>query len=563
MDYIQSDLEKLEDIYKSGFISEYEFNRRKKELGFDDDSSHNGVPVLNNTFDYNSNNNNNDYSSNNYNNTYNNDDNYSTYTVPTISYDFNSNNDYNQVIPVLNNDYNSDIPTLNNDYNTVTPISTYDYNSNNNNDYNTTATPVSTFDYNSNNNTDNQFDLFNDNHNTVTPVSTIDYNSNNKSNNQFDLFNDDYVAPPPPIKKDNGFSLFDSGSDTEEPEPIPVVIQEKVIPKVSRVIANKNIDASKQNLPKEYPLKVRDNCTIYKDLEEDTIILYMRSRECSYQSNPINIKGKTVSAVHATIANHFGFNCSTFRVFKLTPNFNTEEIIKKNEYSYYHTEGFENLDYVPKDSKWESGHYLVKRLTVPIHRSSWTSFVDESAVTSNFNPLLAFHGTETKPYNMEMTASPYQYEKERFYLPECKKDGLWLVLDFFMYTSCVQFNQDGMNRGNIYTDLWKDHTTISKKRENILNSIKCSKCIFCKKDIDQSSLVCYSHFDEKLLSKYERCKEYLFKDLSNQHDPIVENKINQQPQPVPETKVELSIAKEKFCYAKPDEIMAFLNKRKF
>eukprot|EP01132_Coremiostelium_polycephalum_P001427 gene1427-1801_t len=110
--YIKSDLEKLEDIFKSGFITEYEYNKRKNEL--------NGGG---NDFIVNNNNNNNSFS-------------FDTSSTPTSTntysyYDYNSNNSISNNLDnpysfsnnnnIINNDISYN-PTSNNKIQEPTPI---------------------------------------------------------------------------------------------------------------------------------------------------------------------------------------------------------------------------------------------------------------------------------------------------------------------------------------------------------------------------------------------------------------------------------------------------------
>jgi len=516
-------------------------------LGIED----NEIPVLNNNYDNNNNN-----ISNDYNNSSTSYDYYSTpTTIPTISYDSNNSNDNNSyTVPTISYDFNS--TSNNNDYNQVIPII-------NDNDFNQVI-PISDY-----NNYDSQEQDFN----SILPPPQYQETSNTTTSydkDEFSLFDDVDGPEPIPIKKVipkySGFSLFDDESEEEEPAPVPLPlplpIQEKIIPKVSKILPNKHIDASKQNIPKVYPLKVNDSYTIYKELQKDTIVLYLKSRECNYQSDPIDIQGLSVSAVYNKIKFHFGFDTTNIMIIKLEPDFETEEKIKKTMYQYYHTTVYKDKEYVAPNGKWESGHYLVRKVYNPIHRSSWTPYIDIDNYTANYNPLRAFKGTETKGYDMSTTyVSSYEHS-----CPDLrKKDEFWYVLDFLMYTNYLHINQDKskMTNSNVHPiDMW-DYSTIRKKKESLLKSIQSSKCILCQNSIYQSTdLVCDLHYDQKLSSKYERCKDDLFKDLSIKHHDVVENKINKDA--FVEDPVELcTLPKEKFCYAEPQAIMDFFKKRRF
>ncbi|KAM9972936.1 hypothetical protein ACTFIR_012307 [Dictyostelium discoideum] len=577
MDYVpKTELEKLNELFSMGFITEWEYNNRKKDLGVDDDNNSN-----NNSTNYKTtNNDSNDYYNNN---------NYSSSSSYNNNNDYYSNNDYNQIIPVIQNDYQNDSTTINNNnysnnndyYNQVIPVLNNDFqtdttNNSNTNDYNNynyeNNNNSNTYDYSNNNNSNNNL---NDNYNNNSYYQQEDY-SNNQINN---INNDDIYV----IKiKD------------------PIIVK-----KNSNLIGNKNIDNEKSNKVKEYPLKVKDSYTIHKDIGNN-IVLYFKDKACNYQSDLIPIKGKSKTDILKEIYKFVGLDyeksISTLLIFKMI--INDKRTAKPNEF-YNYSPPSETILIPIEFSDPEllkPNHLLIQFGSFPIHRNRWNPTTKFTSTYNFTGTTEYFKGYKGDPVKIDRVKCPYVIDKfqsdssipqygfakymgvpseqiTNFYSPSirpepCKpivyhndnseRNATWLKLNFLILFRYLQSRavNDGrtVTYGEQLPNLSKDSSI--EILEPLKDSINQSKCLICSQStLSFGNFLCNTHYSKDLMDAFEKCKPYLFLDVNNEpikqlpKDQLESFKENEKK------KEKTVFIKDKFAYIDPSNLQSILDKK--
>ncbi|KAN0025176.1 hypothetical protein ACTFIU_003432 [Dictyostelium citrinum] len=616
MDYVpRTELEKLNELFSMGFITEWEYNNRKKELGVDDsnDSTNNNNKNINNdlndynnsSYSYNNNssyNNNTDYysNSNDYNqvipviqNDYQMDTTTTTATTNNNDY-FSNNNDYNQVIPVLNNDFQIDTTSNNNSNNyNYENNNTYDYSNNNLNDnYNN---------YNDSNSYYQQQDYYN-NSNYINNNNDIIYNNNiNQINNNNNINNDIIYNNNNQINdNNNNYKIENIEKDDDIYE---IKIKDPIIVKKnSNIIGNKNIDSEKSNKPKEYPLKVKDSYTIHKDIGNN-IVLYFKDKACNYQSDLIPIKGKSKSDILNEIYKFVGLeylkSTTVLSIFKMV--INDKRIAKPSEfYNYGPTETTLIRVQFNDEELLKPNHLLIQFVSYAVHRNRWNPTTKLSSDYTFGSPTEYFKGYQGEPIKIDRKKYPYvidkfksdssipQYGFEKFkgmpeeqitnfYSPSirpkpCKPityknqkiDATWLKLNFLILFRHLQTR--AINDGKMTAYDGEKLPNLSKNSaleilEPLKDSINQSKCLICGDSISFGNFLCDTHYSNDLMNAFEKCKPYLFLDSNNQpikqlpKDQLESFKENQ------EKKEKTVFIKEKFAYIDPSNLQSILDKK--
>ncbi|EGG17823.1 hypothetical protein DFA_08824 [Cavenderia fasciculata] len=529
--------EKLKDLFDSGFITEYEFNNRKKELLGDNEIPSNLTGSNNNNSNSNSNNDNNSsynyYSSSNNNDDYNNNSsNYNSNDYNSISYNYNStNNDdsnsynsYNNYNSNNNDDNsynNNSYNSYNNDYNSTptTTTSSYDYNSYNNND----DQVVANTDYNhissSSNNDDNNYNQYNYSYNhstsdeptvdfvthtttvTTTTTTTVSYDDddNNYNYNQYQSSSsavptdqDDVVVPPkPPI----------------------------TTPAASKVVKDKLTGKSESIAKIQYPHKVKDNYMTY-DKNIDGVILYYKSRECAYQTDIIPLSSLTKKPISDVIREQFGLNNYDLKKIILkhrTPGDEYQTMTDRTEQTT------QDVDYITTN-----GHYLVEPASFTLHRNAGTMFVKGEYFSKYNNSYtipqtsfkigsrtIALEYPETPSGGWNATYFKIQPPRRTYNtsIPGYKADKFQSagpehnLLNFYNLMRNKQIFKKGQEHRATPQELGSQphHLHVSRSLAQCIDSQKCFECGLPS----LNSFFCSVHYDKDLIEMYEQVKELI------------------------------------------------------
>ncbi|GAM19171.1 hypothetical protein SAMD00019534_023460 [Acytostelium subglobosum LB1] len=541
---------KLKDIYSSGFITEYEFISRKRELlgdRFDSFVPTNSQETISTKDD-------NTLNQYNYdNNSYN--------TSSSSSYDYNSNSTYNNSYNTYNNSYNTD-STSSYQYNQTQDVpdisyyqppqpTTQEYNYNYN--YTSHEVPVEKDQY--------TFAVVPDVQVEQQPITSYNYNHDQVVATTYttavvadDDYDDTYI---PPVRTPS--------TTTVKPSTTSKVIQDKLTGK----------SAEKKEIT--YPHKVRDSYVMYKG-QIDGVVLYYRTKEFLFQSDLIGMD--QLDQVSTTIRAKFGF--TQYSLVEIVPQTYVssppEHYTVSNSWeegqTYHDPLSLASGHYriVPKNfymiRKWtphlfgmteeEYNHHNMFKLPpqhfITLAKSAAQKFIDEQPAFGLLDNTFNFYMTMVdlvpkhfiKHRSTAVDPNVNEAIKIKSLHTEDNKDDLNRKVNFLNQLR----HKQGQNK-------MFGASSVLKAREihidrTLAQCIQERQCIVCGQG-SYNSFLCSVHNDQKLVDDYHQLKDIIFPAKNKSDDDVEAEDVEPKPD-IRDYKDEPS-----FCYAETSSpVLKFL-----